>query len=123
MLPDSSGIQTCCLLQNDIIVVQTIVFHVHFKFACVVFLHLRVVSKLPPYLDFLHGPRLLPHLNLTNLQNNYTNHKRMPAWNETDDRKLLLACIKLSVSSICFSVYGTEDALTDQLVEPNPQLG
>lgn len=47
----------------------------------------------------------------------------MPAWNETDDRKLLLACIKLSVSSLVFSVYEAEDALTDKSVEPNPQLG
>ena len=30
----------------------------------------------------------------------------MPAWNETDDRKLLLACIKLSVSSLVSMAQG-----------------
>lgn len=56
-------------------------------------------------------------------QNDYTNHNNMPAWNETDDRKLLLACIKLSVCSLVFSVYKAEDALTDTPVEPDSQLG
>jgi hypothetical protein len=47
-------------------------------------------------------------------------HTEMPAWTETDDRKLLLACIKLSVSP---AVVPSKPRKLTASEEPNPQLG